>query len=901
MKKRLLILIIIMFLILNIFNICNNRIIYYNFLPNFKLLDNSALANDLKDKIYFFSTNDSDFILIVSNGHYGLVDTSNRFSNRITDSDDIEYDISINGLSNQNYFSTGKDVAKYMINALGVDHLDFVIGTHAHSDHIGGVDEICEQKLSNGNYLIDNRTHYFYKTYYHMSNVDDDLDENGDKVSRDGTWHNQAYVFTAKKSMQNRGAKLINVSNGAKINQDNQSVFPDISGLQSQDSHLLNATYNANSLKNYYDDYIEFQFGNYKIRLYNLFTSNSGYNENVNSILTLITKGNSSILLTGDINIQGNTEVLLAKEIYNYIGHVDLYKMAHHTNIASNSKEVFDYLQPKYCVATRKAVKNNQSERGYFLTRYYASNKYNTSFYDTGLVDKAIVVSVENDSLSFNELYDTNNNANNTDTYNPNLRALNPRALDINNDDYVGWNSSQSYGYDNWMYLEKDSNNQYSVNTEWFKKGDYWYFADTNGLIKYGWQSIDGNWYYFASKNEILETETDYYPEGAMVKGWKLLKWQNVSYWFYLAQSDNDVKKENTEIYYPEGACITGWHNMEYSGTKYWFYFARNKNDIEEFPTTGAMVTGRQYVDYMGNKDYYYFAKSTDEFPDYVQGAMVRNKTIDGYIYNNSGICTNNDTIAPDITVNNITYGENLVIRFQDNLSGVSAWQISQSSTEPISGWTEINKIADITVTKEGLPAGKYYIWVKDYEKNVTSKPITVMKKQIEVEWNNKDTFIYNGNNQGPTLVNTQINGVNNEIINLSIEGYQSEIGENYTATAIILYVIGGQENKNNYELTGETKIFSIGNSMQIGDLNNNGIIDIGDTLILYRHIALSNNVSLKSIHPDWELSDEDIQIGDINKNGTIDIGDILKLQRYISAGNTTSVAEKHPDWLVLY
>ena len=312
------------------------------------------------------------------------------------------------------------------------------------------------------------------------------------------------------------------------------------------------------------------------------------------------------------------------------------------------------------------------------------------------------------------------------------------------------------------------------------------------------------------------------------------------------------------------------------------------------------MVTGRQYVDYMGNKDYYYFAKSTDEFPEYVKGAMVKNKTIDGYIYNGNGICTNNDTIAPDITVNNITYGENLVIRFQDNLSGVSAWQISQSSSEPISGWTEINKIADITVTKEGLSAGKYYIWVKDYEKNVTSKQITVMKKQIEVEWNNKDTFIYNGNNQGPTLVNTQINGVNNEIINLSIEGYQSEIGENYTATAIILYVIGGQENKNNYELTGKTKIFSIGNSMQIGDLNNNGIIDIGDTLILYRHIALSNNVSLKSIHPDWELSDEDIQIGDINKNGTIDIGDVLKLQRYISAGNTTSVAEKHPDWLVL-
>ena len=74
------------------------------------------------------------------------------------------------------------------------------------------------------------------------------------------------------------------------------------------------------------------------------------------------------------------------------------------------------------------AAKNNEVERGYFLTRYYATRNYNTTFYETCLSDKAIVVTVEDNSLSFNDLYDTSNNADNPNTYNPNLRALNSRA-----------------------------------------------------------------------------------------------------------------------------------------------------------------------------------------------------------------------------------------------------------------------------------------------------------------------------------------------------------------------------------------------------------------------------------------------------------------------------------------
>ena len=901
MKKKLLFFFIILSIILVaiISNIYNSKTTHYKLFSNNKLAGNTPYANDLKDKIYFFSTNDSDFILVVSNGHYGLVDTSNRYSNKIVDSDGIEYDVpSSEGLSSQTYFGNGKDVAKYMVNALGVDHIDFVIATHAHSDHIGGVEEICQQKLSNGNYLIDNKTHYFYKAYYHMSDVDDDIDGNGNKVSRNGTWHNQAYVYSATKAMQDRGASLINVSNGVKIDQYSQTVFPDISNIQSQDSHLSNATYSAENLRNYYDDYISFQFGNYSIRLYNLFTSKSGLNENVNSILTLITKGESSILLSGDINIQVDTEAILAKEIFDDVGYIDLYKMAHHTNTGSNSKELFDYLQPKYCVATRKVTKNTQSEKSYLVTRFYASKKYNTSFYETGLVDKAVVVTIEDNGMIFNELYDTSNNVDNSNLYNPNLKSLNPRSLDIQNDDYVGWNSWSSYRYDNWMYIEKDSNTQYSVKTEWFKKGDYWYCSDASGLIRRGWQAINGNWYYFAYLNEVFEDGTNYYPEGAMVKGWKSLLCKSGRFWFYLAQSDSDIKKENTDTYYPEGAMVKGWQKMDYGGSNYWFYFARNDDDIDEFPE-GAMITGRQYVDYMGNRDFYYFAISTEEFEEYVKGAMVKNKTINGYTYNGAGICTNNDTIQPTITANNITYGEGLLIRLQDNQSGVYGWQIGQNADTPSNEWFKMKNINDQSFTITGLDAGTYYIWVKDSDQNLTSKQVIVAKKPLLVEWNSNSLFVYNGNNQGPTLKNSQIDGINGEVVNLSVEGYQSEIGTNYIATAIISSVVGGQEDKENYELSGNTKIFSIQLTNQLsGDLNDNGQLDSGDIMKIYRHIAQGNNIETATRHPEWKLSDEKITQGDLNKNGRVDMGDVIKIQRYMAANNNPEVAQKHPDWL---
>ena len=84
------------------------------------------------------------------------------------------------------------------------------------------------------------------------------------------------------------------------------------------------------------------------------------------------------------------------------------------------------------------------------------------------------------------------------------------------------------------------------------------------------------------------------------------------------------------------------------------------------------------------------------------------------------------------------------------------------------------------------------------------------------------------------------------------------------------------------------------------GDVNQNDQIDIGDILLLLRHIAQNNNNTIYKESPDWKLSEEKIKIGDVNKNNKIDIGDILKMQRYIAAINSKEIAENHSDWLNL-
>lgn len=78
-----------------------------------KIADNNSNVGNLK--IYFIDVGQADCILISNNGQYALIDAGNN--------------------------GDGKKLVTYFKN-LGVQNFQYVIGTHAHEDHIGGMDDI---------------------------------------------------------------------------------------------------------------------------------------------------------------------------------------------------------------------------------------------------------------------------------------------------------------------------------------------------------------------------------------------------------------------------------------------------------------------------------------------------------------------------------------------------------------------------------------------------------------------------------------------------------------------------------------------------------------------------------------------------------------------------------------
>ncbi len=76
--------------------------------------DQNIVTTDLK--VYFFDVGQADSILITNNGHNMLIDAGNN--------------------------EDGPKLVKYIKEDLGITEFDYLIGTHPHEDHIGGLDEI---------------------------------------------------------------------------------------------------------------------------------------------------------------------------------------------------------------------------------------------------------------------------------------------------------------------------------------------------------------------------------------------------------------------------------------------------------------------------------------------------------------------------------------------------------------------------------------------------------------------------------------------------------------------------------------------------------------------------------------------------------------------------------------
>ena len=216
---------------------------------------------------------------------------------------------------------------------------------------------------------------------------------------------------------------------------------------------------------------------------------------------------------------------------------------------------------------------------------------------------------------------------------------------------------------------------------------------------------------------------------------------------------------------------------------------------------------------------------------------------------------------------------------------------ISDDELQNISGWSK---------SSDGKTLSKKYS--QNIEESLTVKDLIGNEKNINILIANIDKIAPNINvnysTEELTNENVLVTITANEKIQ-NIEGWIKSADEKILTKE---YSENKEENIVVKDLAGNETIVNIKISnifnMILGDLNDNNQIDIGDILLIYRHIAQNNNEEIALKHPEWKLSDTKILQGDLNKNNQIDIGDSLIIQRYISAMNNQQVALKHPEWL---
>ena len=240
---------------------------------------------DSADRIYFLNTGSADAILIESDGKYALIDAAE-------DSDNPR------GFPELVYEGTEEYVCdavkKIAGNKKGKATLEFVLGTHSHSDHIGGFDTLIldEDITVKGAYL---------KEYNESIIKDYEIKK----------WDNKEVYEQMIDACEQRGVPVIH----------NISEEP-------------------------------FKFGNFTLNFCNTIDKDpeDKVGENENAVGLLIEKGEYRAFLAADINNYDGDEDRLAEEI----GKVNLLKVGHHGYDGSTTKGFVEALSPEVAVVTNK-------------------------------------------------------------------------------------------------------------------------------------------------------------------------------------------------------------------------------------------------------------------------------------------------------------------------------------------------------------------------------------------------------------------------------------------------------------------------------------------------------------------------------------------------------------------
>ena len=242
-------------------------------------------------KIHFMNTGSSDAFIIESCGHFGLVDSSNPRN------DGTAYAVS-------SYTHSVEHVIDYLKKITGCSgsnckgKLEFVVATHSHSDHIGGMPRIASV-------FVNSKTTYYYRQYL----------KTGEDTSTD--WDNQGYYSRALNAMKSANAVTKEITN-----KDTTFGFYDLT------VKLLNTASASSDEK----------------------VNGIVARENKNSIIQLITHKNGvKVLLTADMEKEDE------QRVKDNIGKVNVLKIGHHSYSSSTSKAFIKTLKPDTMIVSNEA------------------------------------------------------------------------------------------------------------------------------------------------------------------------------------------------------------------------------------------------------------------------------------------------------------------------------------------------------------------------------------------------------------------------------------------------------------------------------------------------------------------------------------------------------------------
>ena len=292
-----------------------------------------------QDRIHYIALNTtwaSDSFLIESEGVTMLVDTGNP-------------DPPTGGM--QAIFVDSGNVncvADYLYEQ-EIGELDYVVLTHNHSDHIGGVQRLVER-----GYIGPNTTVYYRST---MATVEE---------TEEPTWDNRYYIETALAALESVGANTVCL----------------------QDEGITELTVPV---------------GNFSVEFLNLDNDGDGVvdfhteNENFNSIVLKVTKGTVDTLLTADIELE-NEQALL--ECMPDLSEIEVLKAPHHGSTTSSCYEFLKAMQPESVIVTSFRYRQGGA---YEYLQTTGSKIYTTSL----CTGSAIVENVFDDyyTIKYGQLY----------------------------------------------------------------------------------------------------------------------------------------------------------------------------------------------------------------------------------------------------------------------------------------------------------------------------------------------------------------------------------------------------------------------------------------------------------------------------------------------------------------